>query len=52
MATKNFWCRIGRHEWKAHHNDEVQRYVTCSRCGKDGEKMSLTDSWPPGGGAI
>jgi hypothetical protein len=44
MATKSLLCRLMIHSWETHRNDEGVRYVTCVRCGKDGDKISLNDS--------
>jgi hypothetical protein len=44
MAGKSLLCSLGMHRWKNHYNDEGQRYITCERCGKDSEKITLNDS--------
>ena len=31
------------HSWEDHRNEEGQTYVTCRRCGKDGEKKTFRD---------
>ena len=44
MDSKPLLCRLGVHSWQTLRNDENQRYVTCRRCGKDGDKVTLNDS--------
>ena len=46
---KPFGCRLGIHKWQTHRNDEGQRYLTCLRCGKDSDKITLNDYADPGG---
>ena len=48
MPSKRLLCRVGIHSWEDHRNDEGQPYVTCRRCGKDGEKITLNET--TGGG--
>ena len=43
MASKSLLCRLGIHKWQTHRNDEGQRYITCLRCNKDSDKVTLTD---------
>ena len=45
-------CRLGVHRWQTHYNDEGQRYATCLRCGRDGDRITLTDYGDPGGGGF
>jgi hypothetical protein len=48
MGTRPLLCRFGMHSWENRRNDEGQRYVTCRRCGKDGDKIVLNET--TGGG--
>jgi hypothetical protein len=48
-TTKPLLCRLGIHSWEDHRNDEGQRYVTCRRCGRDGDKITLNDYGDTGG---
>jgi hypothetical protein len=46
---RSIGCRLGIHKWQTRRNDEGQRYLTCLRCGKDADKISLNDYADPGG---
>ena len=48
MASPSLLCRLGIHKWQTRRNDEGQRYITCLRCSKDGDKITLNDSGFPG----
>ena len=48
MASTSLLCRLGIHKWQTRRNDEGQRYITCHRCNRDGDKITLNDSGFPG----
>ena len=48
MAKKDLRCRLGIHSWENHRNEEGQRYITCRRCGRDGDKITMNDSGASG----
>jgi len=44
VKPKPLLCRLGRHLWRRHHNDEGEPFDLCERCGKYHEPFTLSDS--------
>lgn len=51
MVASSLLCRIGLHRWQTLSNDERQQYITCARCGRYSEKITLWDTSNPTKGA-
>ncbi len=52
MAAKSLRCRVGVHSWETRRNDDGEAYVVCRRCGKESDKISLSDYGDTGGGSM
>jgi hypothetical protein len=49
MAGKPLLCWLRIHRWVDHRNPESgERYLTCARCGKDSDKITLNQPGLPG----
>ncbi len=50
--AKSVRCRVGVHHWEDRRNPEGERYIVCTRCGKEGDKISLSNYGDSGGGSM
>jgi hypothetical protein len=49
MARKPLLCRLGIHRWQDRRNPESgELYISCARCGKDNEKITMNQPGLPG----
>jgi hypothetical protein len=47
--SKPWLCLLGVHRWQDQRNPETsERYITCARCGKDNDKISMNQPGLPG----
>jgi hypothetical protein len=44
MARKPLLCRLGRHKWKRHMNEERKSFYCCERCNKTQDKWAYSSS--------
>jgi len=52
MTVKSMLCHVGVHSWEDRLNDDGEPYLECRRCGKEGDKIHLSDYGDTGGGSM
>ncbi len=52
MATRSLRCHLGVHRWEDRRNADGEPYMVCRRCGKESERVHLSDYGDTGGGSM